>query len=83
MKLAKVPTWTTDMTLEMVLRQLDISKSSNTDVLESTQFKDLVKSLKLKKKIKGLAKYVSEQILTTINKMEKHKKNEVIQCLET
>ena len=57
-KQAKVPTWMKDMALEMLERQLDIWKTSNTDVPESTQFQDLVELLKLNKEIKGLAKYV-------------------------
>ena len=61
------------MTLETFLRQLDIWKTSNTDVPESTHFQDLVESLKLNKEIKGLAKYVSEHILMTLNTVDKHK----------
>ena len=56
---AKVMTWMNDMTLEMFVRQLDIWKTTNTDVLKSNQLQDLVKSLKLNKDIKGLVKYLS------------------------
>ena len=35
-----------------------IWKTSNTDVMEITHFKDLVESLKPNKEIKGLQKYV-------------------------
>ena len=40
---------------------------SSADVPESTQFQDLVESLKINKDIIGFPKYVSEHILTTLN----------------
>ena len=55
----KVPTWTNDMTLESLERQLNIWKSSNVNDPDNTQFQDLVESLKLNKDVKGLSKYVS------------------------
>ena len=39
--------------------------------------------LKLNKEIKGLVKYVIENVLMSINTVEKHKIKEVIECLET
>ena len=41
-----------------------------------------IKSIKCDKDIKGLAKYVGEHILTTLNTVEKQKVKEVIDCLE-
>ena len=52
------------------------------DVPENTQFQDLVESLKHNKDIKGLAKYVGEHILTTLNTVVKQKVKEVIDHLE-
>lgn len=80
---AKVPTWMKDMTLDTFKRQLDIRKSSNADVLESTQFHDLVECLKQNRDVKGLAKYVSKYVPTTLNTAETQKIGEVMECLKT
>ena len=37
-KLANVPTWTRDMSLENFVRQLNIWEISNTDITQNTQF---------------------------------------------
>ena len=52
------------------------------DVTDNTQFQDLVESLKHNKDIKGLAKYIGEHILTTLNTVEKQKVKEVTDGLE-
>ena len=71
------------MSLETFIRQLNIWKVRNANVLESTQFQDLVESLRVNKEVKGLAKCVGKHILTTLNTVEKkHKIKEVIECLE-
>ena len=44
---------------------------NNADIPESTKFEDLVESLKQNKEIRGLPKYVSEHVLTTLNTVEK------------
>ena len=77
-KLAKVATWTKDTSLETFRRQIENWMTNSMDVPENTQFQDLVESLKHKKYIKGLAKYVGEYILTTLNTVEKQKVKEVI-----
>ena len=61
------------MCLVRCIRQLNIWHMSNADVPESTQFQDLVETLKLNREKKGLVKYVSEHILTTPNTAEKYK----------
>ena len=81
-KPAKVPTWTKDMTLEKFVRKLDIEKMSNADVPESTQFQDLVESLKINKEIRGLPKNVCEHVLTTLNTVEKQTIKVVVDCLK-
>ena len=53
-----------------------------TDIPESTQYQDVGKSLKINKEIKGLEKYVREHILTTLNKVDRQKTKEVIECLK-
>ena len=37
-KLANIPTWTRDMSLENFVRQLNIWEISNTDITQNTQF---------------------------------------------
>ena len=81
-KLAKVPTWTNDMTLETFVKQLDIWKASNAYVMESTLFQDFVESLKRNKDIRGLQKYFSEYIITTLNTVDKQVIKEVLDCLK-
>ena len=81
-KRVKVPSWTKNRTLDTIVRQLEIWGGSNGDVLEDTQFQDLVASLKLNKEIKGLEKYISENVLTTLNTQDKQIVKEVIKCLE-
>ena len=81
-KPAKVVTWTKDTMLEMFVRQLDIWKGSNADVPESTQFQDLVESLKQNKEIRGLPKYVSKHVLTTLTTEDKQTIKEVVDCLK-
>ena len=80
-KLAKVSTWAKNTSLETFRRQIENWQAISIDVPESTQFQDLVESLKNNKDIKGLAKYVGEHILTTLNTVEKQKVKEVIDCL--
>ena len=80
-KLAKVATWTKDTSLETFRRQIENWMTNSMDVPENTQFQDLVESFKHNKDIKGLAKYVGEHILTTVNTVEKQKVK-VIDCLE-
>ena len=82
-KLAKIPTWKKDMALETFVKQLDIWKTRNADVPKNTQFQDLVESLKLNKEIKGLAKYVSQHVLTTLNTAEKQNIKDFIEFLKT
>ena len=48
------------------------------DIPESTQFQDLVESLKMNKEVKGLAKYVGEHILPVLNTVECQKSKEVM-----
>ena len=47
------------------------------------QFQDLVELLQLNKDIKGLAKYMSEHVLTTLNAENREKIGEVVKCLKT
>jgi len=54
-KPAKVPIWTRDISSETFIRQLNIWQMSNADVTESTQYQDLVESLKINMEVKGLA----------------------------
>ena len=70
------------MSLEVYTRQLVIWQTSNVDVPEGTQFQDLVESLKVNKEIKGLEKFVSEHVFTTLSTPEKQKVKEIIACME-
>ena len=71
-----------DISLETFRSQIENWQASRTNFPESNQFQDLMESLKHNKDIKGLAKYVEEHILTTLNTVEKQKVKEVIDCLE-
>ena len=81
-KPANVPTWTNDMTLDTFVKQMDIWKASNAYVMESTLFQDFVESLKRNKDIRGLQKYFSEYIITTLNTVNKQVIKEVLDCLK-
>ena len=81
-KPVKVSSWSWEMSLETFVKQLEIWESSNVDVPINTQYQDLVKSLKVNKDVKGLAKYVGEQILPVLSTQEQQTVKEVIDCLK-
>ena len=55
-KATRGSSWTKNASLDTFIRQLEIWKIINVDVPESTQFQDLVESLKMNKEINGLEK---------------------------
>ena len=68
MKLAKVPTWTNDLTLETYTKQLLTWSDNLEDIPEYIKYADLMESLKTNKEIKGLPRYVGEHVLPTLEK---------------
>ena len=81
-KPAKVSSWTKSISLDTYTKQPKIWHTSNVDVPESTEFQDLMVSLMVNKERKGLERFVSELVLTTLSTPEKQKIKEVIKCLE-
>ena len=54
------------MSLETFVKQLEIWQNSNVDISINAQYQDLVESLKINLKVKGLAKYEGENILPVL-----------------
>ena len=70
-KLAKVPSWTKDMSLETYTKQIPTWTGINEEVPEYVKFHDLMEELKKNKCIKGIYKYfVDHMIPVLINKMD-------------
>ena len=78
----KVPTWNKDISLETYIKQVEIWDSSNSDVLENTQYQDFVELLKINKDIRGLPKYLSEHMLLVLNDMKRQTVRNVIESLK-
>ena len=81
-KPAKVPSWSKDMKLDAYLKVLEVWMEMNKDVSEAVRFQDVIESLKMNKKIEGLAKYVREHVIVRLYTIEKHKVKEIIELLK-
>ena len=66
MKPAKVPTWMKDLTLETYAKQLHTWSDILEDYPDYVKYQDLVESLKTNKDVKGLPRYVGEQVLPVL-----------------
>ena len=67
---AKVPAWTKDMSLETYVKQLTAWQQINEDILEFGNYHELIEELKKNKEIKGLQKFLAENILPVIETKE-------------
>ena len=67
-KAAKVPSWSKDMKLDAYVKVLEVWMEMNKDVGEAVRFQDVMESLKMKKEIEGLAKYVGEHVITRLER---------------
>ena len=62
-KLAKVLSWTKDMSLETYAKQKAAWTGINEDVPEYVKYHNFIEELKWNKELKGIQKYVTEHIL--------------------
>ena len=70
-KLAKVPSWTKDISLETYAKQIATWTGINEDVPEYIKYHNLMRELKTNNQIKGIQKYVAEHIIPVlINKTD-------------
>ena len=67
-KLAKVSTWTKDISLETYNKQLATCFEINKDVPKYIKYNDLIEKLKKNKEIKGLQRYIADHILPVLVK---------------
>ena len=69
-KLAEIPTWTKEMSLETYVKQLTMWSEINTDVPENVKYHDLIEELKKNGDIKGLPEYITEHIIPVLENKE-------------
>ena len=81
-KLAKVPSWTKDMSLETYSKQIAIWTDINEDVPEYVKYHDLIEDLKRNKDIKGIQKYVPDHILPVLIQKTDQTLEKVVQLLD-
>ena len=81
-KPAKVPSWSKGMELDVYVKSLQVWMEMNKDVSEADRYQDVIESLKVNKKIEGLAKYVGEHVITRLDTIEKQKVKEIVDLLK-
>ena len=67
-KLAKVPSWSKDLSMETYVKQIETWNEINEDVPPNTKCQDFVESLKTNKEIRGLPKFVAEHVLPVLRR---------------
>ena len=81
-KPAKVPLWTKDMSLETFAKQLQTWTDIFDDIPEYVKFQDLIEGLKNNKEIKGLPRYVGEQIIPVLENKTDQTMKRVLELLD-
>ena len=81
-KLAKVPSWSKGMKLEVYEKSLQVWMEMNKDLSEAVRYQDVIESLKVNKEIEGLAKYIGEHLITRLDTIEKHQVKEIVDLLK-
>merc|ERR1712041_33280 len=81
-KLAKVPSWAKDMSLETYTKQIMTWTGINEDVPKYVKFHDLIEELKKNKDIKGLQRYVAKHILPVLIKKTDQTIEKVVELLD-
>ena len=81
-KPAKVPSWTKDMSLETYVKQLTTWQQINEDIPEFARYHELIEELKSNKEIRGLQKFLAEDILPVIETKDDQNVKNVVTLLE-
>ena len=80
-KPAKVPSWTSNLTLETYIKQVETWNEVNEDVPTNTKYQDFVESLKTNKEIKGLLRFVGDHVLPVLEKKQDQTVKRVLELL--
>ena len=68
-KLAKVPTWTKDLSLKTYTKQVNTWNEINKDVSENIKYQDLIESLNTNKEVKILPKFFGGHVLMVLQEV--------------
>ena len=81
-KLAKVPSWTKGLRLEVYSKQVNTWIKINKDVFPKFKYQDLIESLKVNKEIKNLPRFVGDNVLTVLQEVKDQTIERVLEVLK-
>ena len=81
-ELAKFPTYTKELSLEIYKQQIETQNKVNNDVFTNIKYRDLIESLKINKEISGLQRFVSDHTVKVGEKKGDQLVRKVLDILE-